>query len=385
MPPRGKMLCGGRLYSCATRLRRLFTGWRNNSAPEEVKRWMRGGLSSAGASIPSLRISPWGKCKDEVHTVIPAQETRDSRASKLVELANARVLAAARIGADEQLAAALERALQRLIKAETPERSMVLIPILACEWAGGEPEAALSAAAAWRSLHLASKCIDDVVDGDALRVGGLAGLARVADIGLAMYSTSTLCLEDMPRAARDETAQCIHRTVKRMLSGQYREHTAGEGDTVEECLHTIGEKAGAFFELGVMMGIRSSGSRCGGEGTARAAGYAAGVFRQLSDDLLGLRQEGPAGDVANGRRKLPMAYALSVASQEEADQLRALMELVSTAPSAEADVRNLMWKLGAEAYMQFQMALHRERTLTCMRDAGGDPKLAQDLGEALLG
>jgi len=47
---------------------------------------------------------------------------------------------------------------------------LTLLPLLTCRAAGGDPRQALPVAAAWRSLHIAAKLLDDVEDGDVARI-----------------------------------------------------------------------------------------------------------------------------------------------------------------------------------------------------------------------
>jgi geranylgeranyl pyrophosphate synthase len=259
------------------------------------------------------------------------------------------------------------------------------IPLLACEVAGGDPDAAVGVAAAWRALHLASKVLDDVMDGDAARVAGQDGVARLTAVGLGLYALSNRCLCGASPVAKAELSDAIHDTVLAMVDGQHREHTIGEGDTVEECLRTLDRKAGSFFELGVALGVRSSGKRFSGECALRDAGRDGGVLLQLADDLAGFRAEGTAGDLANGRRKLPVVYSLSVAAPAEAELLGDLLRRAVGDPEAERAARHLMHGLGAEAYILFEMQVRRRRIREAVESSGGAEEASCRLATVLGG
>ncbi|MDP9351140.1 MAG: polyprenyl synthetase family protein [Chloroflexota bacterium] len=259
----------------------------------------------------------------------------------------------------------------RLLTAEAEVRgsssSTLELPMLTCEAAGGDAQQAMRAAAAVHGLGVAIEILDDVQDGDAARaIQNSTGLARITNVSSALLASSSLCLSKLPESMYRDIDQLLHRTVLRILGGQHRELAAGEGHTIEECLETIGGKVGSFYAFAAR-----SGGRCVTSNEAMLAaleefGYNAGVMMQIVDDLLGFRQQGSDGDLANGRRKIPVVYALSVASPPERTRLEGLLKPATEDQAAERDARQLMVSLGAEVYLFAEMSRYRARALDAL-------------------
>lgn len=268
---------------------------------------------------------------------------------------------------DAGLAGVMIRLLREAESAEDATGSPTFLPFLACEVAGGDARQALAVAAACRGLHVASKLIDDVEDGDADRLClGPGASARLVNLATGLYAASILCLTHLPIALYRDLAPLFHRVILRMVGGQHRELEMGEGRSVDECLTTIGEKAGSFFALGAEAGARCATKDDTVIAALREFGYNAGVVVQLADDLEGFRESGPNGDLANGRRKLPVVYGLSVATDSERRELEHLLGRAREDLEAEAEARRLMSGIGAETYMALQIARHRRRALNAL-------------------
>ncbi len=283
--------------------------------------------------------------------------------------------------------AGLSSAIHRLLEATRDPRgslhAMLALPFLACVAAGGSARDAIGGAAAWRALHIATVVWDDVADGDAHRVAGSAGVARFTNIGVCAYAGSTLCLSDLPPHRYSETAPLVHRAFCRIFGAQYCEHTVGEGDNVEECLRTVGEKAGTFYALGAQLGLAYGEPTWAGVPLVTAAAYNGGMIVQLRDDLQGLRERGAAGDLANRRRKLPVAYALSVTSSGERRELERLLEAAGSDAAAEEEARTALRALGAETYMRMEIERYRSRVRDTLAEVEGDQIVLSHLGDLL--
>lgn len=268
---------------------------------------------------------------------------------------------------DTGLAEPMTRLLHEAESAENVASSPTLLPLLACEAAGGDGGEALAVATAWRGLHLASKLIDDVEDGDVdrLRLGPGAS-ARLVNLATGFYAASILCLSPLPVALYRDLTPLFHRVILRMVGGQQRELEMGEGGSVDECLTTIGEKAGTFFALGAEAGARCATKDDTVITALREFGYNAGIVVQLADDLEGFRESGPSGDLANGRRKLPVIYGLSVATASERRELEHLLDRAGKDLDAEAEARRFISGVGAEEFMALQIARYRRRALNTL-------------------
>lgn len=275
-------------------------------------------------------------------------------------------------GVEVRLAGTITRLLREAESAEEEAGAPTLLSLLACEAAGGRALQALPVAAAWRILHIASKLIDDVEDGDADRLrSGPGKSALLVNLATGLYAASSLCLLRLPAALYLDLTPMFHRTILRMVGGQQRELDGAEGESVDGCLAVIGEKAASFFALSTEAGARCATKDEAVIGRLREFGFNAGMIVQLADDLDGFRESGPYGDLANGRRKLPMIYSLSVATPSEQRELERLLERAVEDPRAEAEVRHLMLGIGAETYMALQIALYRRRALNALTHNDG--------------
>ncbi len=267
---------------------------------------------------------------------------------------------------DKGFVCELTRLLCETEASEFPSASPLWLPLLTCQAAGENPSHALPVAAAWRGLHIASKLLDDVEDGDAARVAKSGLIALPVNLSTGFYAASMLCLSSLSADLSADIMPLFHRTILRMAGGQHRELTRGEGDSIQECVQTIGEKAGSFFALAADAGARCAGRDTSMLGPLRDFGFNAGVMLQMMDDLAGFQQRGPIGDLANGRRKLPVIYALSVATADERARLEQLLSEAVGDPGAESDLRDALNVLGSGVYMLAEIARYRRRALAAL-------------------
>ncbi len=245
--------------------------------------------------------------------------------------------------------------------------STLELPMLTSEAAGGDAQRAKRAAAALHGLGVALELLDDVQDGDATRtIQNSTGLARITNLSSALLAAASLCLSRLPEPVYRDLDQSLNRAVLRILGGQHRELSLGEGDTVEECLDTIGNKVGSFYAFAARSGGRCATSNGAVLAALEEFGYNAGVMMQMVDDLLGFRQQGSDGDLANGRRKIPVIYALSVGSPPERNRLEGLLKEATEDEAAEREARQLMTSLGAEIYLFVEMSRYRVRALDAL-------------------
>lgn len=273
---------------------------------------------------------------------------------------------------------ALHTVLEAARASEQAGHPLALLPLLTCQAAGGDPQPALPVAAAWRALHIAAKLLDDVEDGDVACISAdPSDPPRVINLATGFIMVANLALARLATPGNEHLWYTLHHdfshTVLRMAGGQHTDlgqHTAFD---LEEYFRITAAKSGAFFALAAR-----AGARCATEEPNLLArydrfGYNVGILIQLADDLHGFRRSGKRGDLAAGRRTLPVLYALAVASPPEQAQLEELLAHVSIDPEAEAQVRQLIVALGGEIYLQAELVRYRRRAWAALgpeRDAG---------------
>ncbi len=266
---------------------------------------------------------------------------------------------------------------QLLREAESNDRrhskgAACLLPLLACGAMGEDPQRALPAAAAWRALDVAAKVLDDVEDGDAIRELGQGQSARVLNTAPGYYAASVLCLSQLPQDVYIELSGHLQRTIFRMAGAQHRGFLVGPKATVEECLQGTGEKTGSSFGLAARFGGRCATSDSRSVDSLEEFGFNAGIVLQLLDDLADFHMPGPDGDIAGGRRTIPIVYAVSVAAPEERCRLETLLEQAPSDSVAEEGARRAMLEMGAHSYLLAEIARYRRRALDAIEGMGAE-------------
>lgn len=260
----------------------------------------------------------------------------------------------------------LREVLEAARGSEQAGHPLSLLPILACQAAGGDPELAIPVAAAWRALHIAAKLLDDVEDGDVDRISTSSiNPPRVINLATGFIMIANLALARVAASGNDHLWRVLHfdfsHTVLRMASGQHTDLGSHTAFDVEEYFRIIAAKSGAFFALAAR-----AGAHCATEQPDLLArydhfGYNVGILIQLADDLHGFRQSGRQGDLAAGRRTLPVLYALAVTPPPQRAYLESLLTRAPTDAAAEAAARHLIVALGGEVYLQAEIIRYYRR------------------------
>lgn len=237
----------------------------------------------------------------------------------------------------------------------------VLLSLLACEAAGAPWENAVPAAACWRGLDTAAKVLDDALDGDVARATDARGVAAVVNVAPAYYALSMMCLARLEAPVYVDLAERMQRAILRMAAGQHIGLLLRDGGSVQTGLRSVVQKTGSSLGLAAVLGARCATADPATVAALEEFGSNAGVVLQLLDDLIDFRARGPGGDVAEGRRTLPVLYALTVSPDEERPALAALLASARDDSGAEGRAREWMVGLGAEAYLWAEVLRYRRR------------------------
>lgn len=270
------------------------------------------------------------------------------------------------------------QALQRVIASAKDQdlasgQQFTLLPLLACQSAGGLPKQAVPVAAAWRALHIAAKLWDDVEDGDvAARPEQGAERARVINIATGMVALAQLALGSLALShdplAWQAMYQDFNRTILEVGAGQHDDLHHGPEVGLERYLALIAAKSGAAFALATR-----AGARCATEEISRIIqydrfGYNVGIMIQIADDLAGFRRCLGHSDLTAARITLPVAYALEVASAQEKVRLKQMLAAAPQDQTQEFQAHQLISSLGAEAYLVVEMKRYQNRALAALAD-----------------
>jgi len=272
---------------------------------------------------------------------------------------------------DSDYTRALRTVLDAAQASEQAGFPLTLLPLLTCQAAGGNPRQALPVAAAWRALHIAAKLLDDVEDGDVARMSTApTDPPRVINLATGFIAAASLALAQLAADGNGQLWHTLHhdfsRTVLQVAGGQHADLSQESTLDLDGYGQIMAAKSGACFALAAR-----AGARCATHDETQIArydrfGYNVGILIQIADDLYGFRQPAGQGDLAAGRRTLPILYALAVASPPERARLERLLARAVADAGAEAEARQLIAALGAVAYLLAEMARYRRRALAVL-------------------
>ena len=209
----------------------------------------------------------------------------------------------------------------------------VLLAARACDYAGGQH---VEAAAIIEFIHTATLLHDDVVDGSGLRRGRhtaneVFGNQASVLVGDFLYSRAFQMMVDLgdmriQAVMADATNTIAMGEVLQLMN-------AHDPDTSEErYLEVIYRKTARLFEAGAQMAAILAQAPPSVEQAMVAYGRHLGTAFQLVDDALDYRADRNSlgknlgDDLAEGKPTLPLIYALSRATPEDAARLREAIE-----------------------------------------------------------
>jgi octaprenyl-diphosphate synthase len=209
----------------------------------------------------------------------------------------------------------------------------VLLAARACGYTGDQH---VDAAAIIEFIHTATLLHDDVVDGSGLRRGRhtaneVFGNQASVLVGDFLYSRAFQMMVDLG----DMRIQAVMAEATNTIAmGEVLQlMNAHDPDTSEQSyLEVIYRKTARLFEAGAQMAAILAQAPPSVERSMVAYGRHLGTAFQLVDDALDYRADRAAlgknlgDDLAEGKPTLPLIYALSRATPEDAARLRAAIE-----------------------------------------------------------
>ena len=230
------------------------------------------------------------------------------------------------------------------------KRFRPLLTLLAAELGDGINDDVIAAAAGVELTHLASLYHDDVMDDASTRRGVPSANAKYDNstailVGDLLFGTASDIIADLgPEAVKIQS-----QTFIRLCSGQIRDdrHCPPGADPHEYYLDVLADKTGVLIATAARYGARLSG--CSRELIATLIEYGEriGVAFQLADDLIDVSSEidvlgkAPGTDIREGKRTLPIIYAL--ASTDPADaRLQDLLRVVEPSDEQVAEMLALL-------------------------------------------
>lgn len=225
--------------------------------------------------------------------------------------------------------------------------------LLMCEALGGDPQAALPAAAGLELLHNFTLVHDDVMDDDRTRrhrptVWVVWGRSQAIDAGDLLHVLATLSVlrsggngASAP-LAKDAT-EAVMQGCQLVTEGQHLD-LAFETAThvgVADYLDMIARKSAALLAVAFEVGAVFAGNDPATRAACRDYGREVGVVFQIRDDMLGIWGDPavtgkPVGaDIQKRKKTLPIIHALETAAEPDRTHLRAMFDDTDAPPSVE--------------------------------------------------
>ena len=257
------------------------------------------------------------------------------------------------------------RALLHLLEEySVSNRTAIILPLLACQAAGGDPLCAIPAAAAWRALHIAAHLLDDVEDGDTAAWEARALTpARIINLATGFIAAAGLCLvgtqHRLPERHQRTLLQAFNGVILQMAGGQHLDLGTAGIPSLEAYFDCIQAKSGTFFALGTLSGAVSAASAPGVAERYYKFGYNLGIIVQLLNDLVGFYTEEERCDLADGKRTLPILFVEENAPPQVRAALRLLLPEAPHSQAARQQIRDIVREQGGDAYVFAEITRHQ--------------------------
>lgn len=286
----------------------------------------------------------------------------------------------------EQLTEAFSEAIlariEHWVQAPSSEHSVVWLPSLTCQAAGGTLEQVMPVLAAWQGLHIVAKLFDDVEDGDAVDPATDVNIASAVLVVVPLLLES-LAAQGVSRTDIQRLAHGAHRAVLLAAAGQHADLLASRADRTidpEAWLSIARAKSGALLAWAAWAGALVAGASQSSLDQYYAYGEHLGVLLQIADDFAGIWQPERASDLTTKRLSLPVCYALSVVPPEQQATLRAVLaRSVGQSTTDQAEVRRHLIELGAQAYMLVTARIYQQHAWAALRQIGLSNEAMQPL------
>ncbi len=276
------------------------------------------------------------------------------------------------------------------------KRIRPLLCLIACEAVGGNPAAAMPAAAAVEILHNFSLVHDDIEDGDEIRrhrptVWALWGVPQAINVGDGLFALAFAALmrsADNPPAdahlssgggngpalvALDRfTEICISLTEGQHLDLSFEER---EDVAVSDYLHMIEGKTAALIAGSIAMGALFGGADARQTDCLHRFGHNIGLAFQIQDDILGIwgdpevTGKAAGNDILRRKKSLPLLYGLE--HPASADGIKSLWR--TEKPEVKLpDVLGLLDRINAKRWSEEQVHRYHKEAVDALCDALGD-------------
>ncbi len=276
-----------------------------------------------------------------------------------------------------------------LITIASKQNDVIVIPVLACQAAGGNVDHAIPVAAAWFSFQIAARLLDDVEDGDInQKKYGNCTTPCIVNLSTGFMGIGNLILASLSDklSAKQHSAlvQNFYRTMLDMSGAQHLDIIHASIPDSDTYWRHIQGKSGAFFGVGVQ-----SGAICATMNTSTLEryykfGYHLGIALQLVNDYHGFFSDGPHSDLAAGKRTAPIYFIEEFAPPSVTETAFTLLKQAVYSQNARARIRQIAQEQGANLYLHAEIARHRNLAALALSPVEDPDHVMQQLLDRLV-
>jgi geranylgeranyl diphosphate synthase type I len=257
----------------------------------------------------------------------------------------------------------------------------------ACAAVAGDPEAAVSVAAAIEILHNFTLVHDDIQDRSATRrhrptVWSLWGESQAINVGDAMFALGQLALlrlldREILLARLAPVIRGYNDVALRIVEGQVLDlGFENRWDiTVDEYLEMIRGKSAAIVAYAAWSGATLGGAELATAERFRAFGEALGLGFQVRDDVLGIWGETAitgkrkGDDIRRRKKSLPIITLAAAAAPNEVERLRSIYSRPEIAESDVEWIVDLLRQYEIEDQLQAVVSQYHDQARCLIEDA----------------
>ena len=234
------------------------------------------------------------------------------------------------------------------------------LPIFACQAVGESPEKAIPAAAALACAQLSIILVDDMLDHDPRGEYHRSGHGRVANFAIAFQAAAmdALLASQAPSPIRLEALSSLNRMMLTTSHGQELDIQNPADET--SYWRVVENKSAPFYGCAFYLGALSGECQEPIAKTLEQLGRLYGEMIQIHDDLNDAMAIPANSDWIEGRKPLPILFALSVPHPDRA-QFVALYRNIA-AENALKKAQEILIKCGAVSYCVDQLLRRHETT-----------------------
>ncbi|MBI3173213.1 MAG: polyprenyl synthetase family protein [Chloroflexi bacterium] len=222
------------------------------------------------------------------------------------------------------------------------------LPLRACQAVGGSLERAVPAMTAVACAHISILLVDDMLDSDPRGAHHRLGMPIISDLACAFQSAALSALEravDEP-IARGEVAFRFNAMFLSTAWGQFLDvHLPLDEEEYWRVTHA---KSSPFFGASLYLGALAGGASLQVAREAGRLGCVYGETVQVHDDLHDAMEIPANPDWLQGRRSLPILFAVTVRHPHQARFLELLSQI--EVPGALQKAQEILLSCGAVSY-----------------------------------